>query len=93
MNGIPKGLCSFGRVRRQRLWSLFTAFREQRNIPKALLTGAAPLNGTSRTPSPTFFVIIIIEQVNVNFNENSNCIYVLFSFLQLISAIVYAIIR
>ena len=39
MNGIPKGLCSFGEVQRQRLWSLFTAYREQRNIPKALRKG------------------------------------------------------
>jgi len=39
MKGIPKGLCSFGGVQRQRLWSLFTAFKEQRNIPKALRKG------------------------------------------------------
>ena len=39
MNGIPKGLCSFGGVQRQRLWSLFTAFREQRNNTKALRKG------------------------------------------------------
>ena len=35
MNGFPKGLCSFGRVQRRRLWSLFAAFKEQRNNTKA----------------------------------------------------------
>ena len=35
MNGIPKGVCSFGRVQRQSLWSLFPAFKEQRNNTKA----------------------------------------------------------
>ena len=39
MNGIPNGMCSFGGVQRQRLWSLFTAFREQRNNTKALRKG------------------------------------------------------
>ncbi len=35
MNGIPKGLCSFGGVQRQSLWSLFKVFIEQRNNTKA----------------------------------------------------------
>ena len=39
MSGIPKGLCSFGRVQRQSLWSLFPTFREQRNNTKALRKG------------------------------------------------------
>jgi hypothetical protein len=39
MNGIPKGLCSFGGVQRQRLWSLFPAYKEQRNNTKALRKG------------------------------------------------------
>ena len=39
MNGIPKGLCSFGGVQRQRRWSLFTAFTEQRKNTEALRKG------------------------------------------------------
>ena len=39
MNGIPKGLCSFGGVQRQSLWSLFPALKEQRNYTKALSKG------------------------------------------------------
>ena len=45
MNGIPKGLCSFGGVQRQRLWSLFTVFTEQRNNTEALRKRERPLMG------------------------------------------------
>jgi hypothetical protein len=32
MNGIPKGLCSFGGVQRRRLWSLFTVLKNSEII-------------------------------------------------------------
>ena len=63
------------------------------SAPTRDVEDAVPYNGTPRAAFPTFFVTIIIEQINVNFNENSNCIYVLFSFLQLISLLLCGIIK
>ena len=54
MNGIPKGLCSFGRVTPHKMGRCPKDRGCRTRLVSPCKRGRS-LNGTSRTPSPTFF--------------------------------------